>query len=189
VLEAALGELPRDLDVGVGARLHLAEHLEDRALVEHHRGVGVLEHDRATHLHLAVGRHEVQHRDGEVGVDEGVVEDDVVALGIGDHGEQLALLALEELGPRMSRPPPDEELVPLLAPAGQVGVDHHPGEQGLLAHHLDPGGRRLGEPALGHARPALALDVRGQVGVEHLVEQGGIAHGGSSCPPSCRLNQ
>ena len=101
VLVAALGEHPRDLDVGVRAGLDLAEHLEDRALVEHHRAVGVLEHDRPAHLHLAVGRHQVEHGDGEVGVDERVVEHDVVAVAVGHHGEQLALLALEELGPRV----------------------------------------------------------------------------------------
>ena len=36
VLVAALGQHPRDLHVGVRAGLHLAEDLEDRALVEHH---------------------------------------------------------------------------------------------------------------------------------------------------------
>ena len=113
VLEAALGEHPRDLDVGVRAGLHLAEHLEDRALVEHHRAVGVLEHDRAAHLHLDVGRRRGGARRWRGRGRQGVVEHDLVAVAVGHHGEQLAVLALEELGPGVGRPAAEEQLVAL----------------------------------------------------------------------------
>ena len=106
VLVAALGQHPRDLHIGVRAGLHLAEHLEDRALVEHHRAVGVLQHDGAAHLHLDVGRDQVEHLDREVGIDEGVVEHGLAPLAVGHHRQQLTVLAVEELGPRVRGRPP-----------------------------------------------------------------------------------
>jgi len=57
----------------------------------------VLEHERTPHHHLDVGGGQVEDGDGEVGIDEGVVEHDV-AIGIGHDGDELALLAVEEVG-------------------------------------------------------------------------------------------
>src|SRR5262249_43223459 len=46
VRKLAVGEEAQDLELGVDARLELAEHLEDNSLVEHDRGVRLLDPHR-----------------------------------------------------------------------------------------------------------------------------------------------
>ena len=74
---ADLAESLGHLDVGVRARLHLAEHLQDVALVEHQRGVGLL---------ARLGTHRVQ-----VQVRRDVVREGQAELVVGERVEQVRL--------------------------------------------------------------------------------------------------
>ena len=149
----------------------------------------MLEHDRAADLHLEVGGHEVEHGDGQVRIDEGVEEHHLAAVTDRHDGQDLPVLPIEELGPRRGRAGTDEELVALVVAGCERRVDDHPDEQRLLAQPLDPVGRGALDAAVGGPRPSLPFEVGGEMISQDLVEVTTVDHGGSSCPPSWRLNQ
>ena len=149
----------------------------------------MLEHDRAPHHHLGAREHEVQHGDGQVGIDERVVEHEV-AIVLLDIGEHLVVLALEEVGPGIAPARADEDLVALLPAVVEGGLRDGPDQERLRGlDDVEPLDLDVGDRAIVRPRPPLQRDVGRQVRDEQLGPAVGVDHSGSSPIASWRLNQ
>jgi hypothetical protein len=158
VREAALGQEAQQLELGVHARLHAPERLEDQLVAEDHRGVGLLDADRpdvdgpaaagvrglrpaeAQRRVLAgdlgvVVPHAVQQLASVRRIDERVVDRPAVELGD------------DALGPALvGRPQPERQLVDLVRALAEARLDEQQDQLRRLLAQLD----RLGDVDLGH---------------------------------------
>jgi hypothetical protein len=136
--KAALAEQLGDLHVGVGLRVHPAEQLEYEPLVVDHRCVRLLDHQRSGHLRRLVGCHLFEHRQRQIGVDEGVVVDPAV-----DLAERHPRLALEELAVAWRRTAAEHDLVGGSATVGVDRVDQEPHQQRVAVAGVEGGDRHV----------------------------------------------
>ena len=167
VVETDRVEGGRDLHVGVGPGCQAAEHLEDDAVVVDERRVRLLRSDR-THALGRLTTDDLQQRQRQLGIDQGVVDDLTVDLtddrvfgdGIGELG----------LGPLT-----DEQVVVRAACVDdQTPHRRAAADELLLGRHGDERRAVAGEPALA-----------GQV----VRKQQGEAHTGAATTGSVSWNQ
>ena len=126
VREAPFTEDLGDLDVGVGLGVHPAEQLEDEPLVVDDGRVRLLDDEGPGDGRRLVGRHLLEHGQGQVGVDEGVVVEPAVDLTDGD-----ALLAEQEVVVAPGRPAAEDDLVRGRAAVGVDDIEQEPRQHGV----------------------------------------------------------
>jgi hypothetical protein len=134
VREPALAEDLGDLDVGVGFGVHAAEQLEDEPLVVHDRRVRLVDDERPGDGGRLVGRHLLEHGEGQLGVDEGVVPQPAV-----DLADRHALLAQQEVVVAAGGPATEHHLVGGHPAVGVADVEQVPRQRRLAVAQVEGG--------------------------------------------------